>query len=71
MKFSNSELSNSLFSIALNGGYDAFTLRAAYANQALDLYDKRVLLRYIEGRQLATDHLNLQTIAIKLNEVEA
>lgn len=67
---STKNLSWALFDIALNYGYDEKALKAAYSSKALDIYDKRVLVRYMEGRQLATDHLNLQTIAIKLNEVE-
>lgn len=67
----NKNLSWALFDIALNRGYNVATLKAAYSSKALDIYDKRVLVRYMEGRQLSTDHLNLQTIAIKLNEVEA
>ena len=62
-------LSWALFDIALGRGYNAQTLQAAYSSKALDIYDKRVLLRYLEGAQLSTDHLNLQTIAIKLNEI--
>jgi hypothetical protein len=62
-------LSWALFDIALGNGYNAKTLQAAYSSKALDIYDKRVLLRYLEGAQLSTDHLNLQTIAIKLDEV--
>jgi len=67
----NKNLSWALFDIALNRGYSEATLKAAYSSKALNIYDKRVLTRYLEGRQLSTDHLNLQTIAIKLNEVEA
>tara|TARA_R110000868_G_scaffold66343_2_gene197646 strand:- start:2062 stop:2277 length:216 start_codon:yes stop_codon:yes gene_type:complete len=62
-------LSWALFDIALGHGYNAQTLQAAYDSKALDIYDKRVLTRYLEGSQLSTDHLNLQSIAIKLNEV--
>jgi hypothetical protein len=68
---STKNLSWDLFNIALGHGFNAAALRAAYTNKALDIYDKRVLTRYLEGSQLSTDHLNLQTIAIKLNEVEA
>ena len=64
----NKNLSWALFDIALGHGYNAQTLQAAYSSKALDIYDKRVLTRYLEGRQISTDHLNLQSIAIKLNE---
>ena len=64
----NKNLSWALFDIALGHGYNAQTLQAAYSSKALDIYDKKVLTRYLEGRQISTDHLNLQSIAIKLNE---
>jgi hypothetical protein len=54
--------------VALNRGYNAHALRVAYSNDGLDLDDRRVLLRYLEGRQNDMDHIRLQIIAIKLKE---
>ena len=66
-KYDNTQIANELIKTALGYGYYGSALYAAKDIPCLTTEERWVILRYLNGANRGTDHVELQHIACKIS----